>query len=389
MKKIIRWGDFMKIPNAIQKRENIAPYFLFIIIFRLIAYLLFTSTYSFAYAAFGILFGYVLQRYKFCFTAGLRDIFLLKNFTLTRAILILVGISTISFTLITSISNKNFSMLVQPVGIQTLIGGVLFGIGMVIAGGCATGVLMRVGEGYQMQIYAFLGLIIGSLIGAHNSSLWINKQAFSNLTFNFQESLVTNNALLLQILVIIFLYFLCLYLEQGEKVFKWENIKKLIEGNKAKKRYFKGAIYLAIINILFLYVFLSPISITIGLTYFSGGLYEKIGGSLDGIILFQTGEKLLSDPMIIFVFSIILGSFISSYLHREFRYRKVRSNKYIYMGIIGGFLMGYSARIAMGCNFGGFVNAVASMSLHGWVLGFAIVIGAFIGSKLLLKIAFQ
>lgn len=378
----------MKIPSPMQqKREAIAPFILLLIIAPLLISIFFQFSHRYLYAAFGVLFGYVLQRHKFCFTAGLRDIFLLKNFTLTRAILVLVGISTIFFALITAASSKEFNMLIQPIGLNTLLGGLLFGIGMVVAGGCATGVLMRVGEGYQMQVFAFIGLLLGSLIGAYHYSLWV--QGNSKLIFNLQESMGTLNALLLQMAIILILYFLCLYLEKGKGIFSFQQLKKQFSGNKAKNRYFKGAIYLAIINSMFLYILLSPISITMGLTYFTGGIYEKLGGAVESITFFDTGEPLLSSPMIIFAFSIIFGSFISSYTHREFRFRKVRSPKYIYMGILGGFLMGYSARIAMGCNFGGFVNAVASMSLHGWVLGLAILVGAYVGSKLLLELTMQ
>lgn len=375
----------MKIPSPMQqKREAIAPFILLLIIAPLLISMFYQFRHRYLYAACGILFGYVLQRHKLCFTAGLRDIFLLKSFTLTRAILLLLGLSTIAFALITEVSSKEFNMLVHPFGVNTLLGGLLFGIGMVVAGGCATGVLVRVGEGYQMQIFAFIGLLLGSLVGAYHYSLWVQENV--KLVVNLQEYMGTLNALLVQMVIILALYFLCLYLEKGKRIFSLQQLKKQFSGNKAKNQYFKGAIYLSIINALFLYILLSPISITTGLTYFTGGIYEKLGGTVEGITFFDTGESLLLSPSIIFVFSIILGSFISSYTHREFRFRKVRSIKYIYMGMLGGFLMGYSARIAMGCNFGGFVNAVASMSLHGWVLGLSLLVGTFIGSKLLLKL---
>lgn len=278
-------------------------------------------------------------------------------------------------------------MLVQPIGVHTFLGGVLFGIGMVIAGGCATGVLMRVGEGYQIQIFALLGMLIGSIIGAFNSQ-WFQAQGFSSFSLDIQKQLGTVKGLLLQLTVLIIIYFLCTYLQKGKKVFNRLSLKIFFEvKNDAQRRYFKGAFYLSIINTLFLYVILRPLSITMGLTYFAAGIFEKLGGSLENLIILETGESLLYNPMVIFVSSIIAGSFISAFLHKEFRYRKARSSKYLLMGLVGGLLMGYSARIGLGCNFGGFVNAVASMSLHGWVLGLAILLGAYLGSKILFKLA--
>jgi len=61
---------------------------------------------------------------------------------------------------------------VVPISLATAIGAVIFGIGMVIAGGCASGTLMRVGEGFIMQILSLTFFVIGSLIGAHDFGWW-------------------------------------------------------------------------------------------------------------------------------------------------------------------------------------------------------------------------
>jgi len=62
---------------------------------------------------------------------------------------------------------------VTPFGIHTFIGGILFGIGMVLAGGCASGTLMRVGEGFAMQMIALVGLIIGAFLGKVSLPYWL------------------------------------------------------------------------------------------------------------------------------------------------------------------------------------------------------------------------
>ena len=73
-------------------------------------------------------------------------------------------------------SEPNFNMEnVYPVGLPLIIGGILFGIGMVIAGGCATGTLMRIGEGFLIQFLTLLFFIIGSFWGAHDLSVFWDK----------------------------------------------------------------------------------------------------------------------------------------------------------------------------------------------------------------------
>ena len=125
----------------------------------------------------GLAFGYILQRSRFCFTASMRDPYLTGGTTLTRAVLAAFAITTIGFTAIkygyfrNGLTVPGMSYVV-PISLATIVGAFLFGIGMVIAGGCASGTLMRVGEGFTMQILSLTFFIIGSLWGAHDFGWW-------------------------------------------------------------------------------------------------------------------------------------------------------------------------------------------------------------------------
>jgi len=129
------------------------------------------------YLLTGLLFGYILQRSRFCFTASMRDPYLTGGTTVTRAVLIAFAITTIGFTAIKYGYFKNNLPIpgmgyVVPISFATIAGAFMFGIGMVIAGGCASGTLMRVGEGFTMQIISLVFFIIGSLWGAHDFGWW-------------------------------------------------------------------------------------------------------------------------------------------------------------------------------------------------------------------------
>lgn len=127
---------------------------------------------------FGISFGYILQRSRFCFTAGFRDPFITGSTSVTRAILVAlglasVGITGIKYAPVMNGAETNLNMVgVSPIGIPLVIGAIMFGIGMVIAGGCASGTLMRVGEGFTMQIISLVFFVIGSFWGAHDMNFW-------------------------------------------------------------------------------------------------------------------------------------------------------------------------------------------------------------------------
>lgn len=125
----------------------------------------------------GNIFGFILQKTRFCFTASMRDPYLTGGTSLTKAVLTALAITTIGFAAIKygaafrglPIPGQSF---VVPISFATVAGGLMFGVGMVIAGGCASGTLMRVGEGFGMQMLSLLFFIIGSLWGAHDFGWW-------------------------------------------------------------------------------------------------------------------------------------------------------------------------------------------------------------------------
>ena len=135
------------------------------------------STYLALILALGISLGFVLQKSRFCLVSALRDPLLIGMTQLTRALLLLLGISILGFALISwgaSRSNIPLILNVFPLGVHTIVGGLLFGIGMVLAGGCTSGILMRIGEGFAMQWVAFFGLVVGAVLGERSVVKWRN-----------------------------------------------------------------------------------------------------------------------------------------------------------------------------------------------------------------------
>jgi uncharacterized protein len=82
---------------------------------------------------------------------------------------------------------------------------------------------------------------------------------------------------------------------------------------------------------------------------------------------------------------IILGALIAVLLASQFKLKKIKSWKQVLGAVIGGTLMGYGARVGLGCNIGALFTGISSMSLAGWVFAIFLFGGAFVGSKLLVK----
>ena len=163
------------------------------------------------YWMMGGIFGFILQKSRFCFTASMRDPCITGSTSVTRAVLIAFAITTIMFAAIkfgyASMGLPVPGMsYVTPISFATAAGGILFGIGMVIAGGCASGTLMRVGEGFFMQILSLFFFVVGSLVGAAHFGWWKEKFIIHGPSVFLPDVFGWVGAVVLQLLIIACLY---------------------------------------------------------------------------------------------------------------------------------------------------------------------------------------
>lgn len=124
--------------------------------------------------AIGLAAGFVMHRSDFCVTACFRDLFLFRDTFLLRQLILLVATSMILFEagrLLGVLSPYPFPLLGPP-SLANLIGGFVFGIGMVLAGGCVCGSLFKLGAGSAASLVAVLGMLAGSAFYAEIHPQW-------------------------------------------------------------------------------------------------------------------------------------------------------------------------------------------------------------------------
>lgn len=156
--------------------------------------------------------------------------------------------------------------------------------------------------------------------------------------------------------------------------------------------YVTGAVLLGIFQIAHLAVFDSGWGVTSTFANWGAWLYQAVGGDVSNWAYFasEKAQKTLSagfmmDGGSIRNIGIILGALIAVLFASQFKIKKIKSLKQVVAAILGGLLMGYGARLAGGCNVGALFTAIASLSLSGWIFGLFLLVGAFIGSKLLAR----
>jgi uncharacterized membrane protein YedE/YeeE len=102
---------------------------------------------------FGAAFGVVFQRSRFCLVRAFREPFMTGDAEHTRAAALALAVSTLGFAILKFTDLKDKSEWVFPAaGVGSLAGGLAFGVGMTLAGGCGAGSLWRAGEG-QVKLW--------------------------------------------------------------------------------------------------------------------------------------------------------------------------------------------------------------------------------------------
>ncbi len=116
--------------------------------------------YLIVYIWFGYAYGLMLQYGRFCFASASRDLFAAGVPRMAVGILIALVFFSIIQAILAATNYSTFHA--APFGIHMLISGSVFGVGMVLAGGCASGSLYKVGEG---NMTSFIAVIFGLCLG--------------------------------------------------------------------------------------------------------------------------------------------------------------------------------------------------------------------------------
>lgn len=125
------------------------------------AYALFDQAQTGGWLFFGLLIGLVMQRSRFCFVRAFRCPFMTGEADMVKA----VALSLMIYASGSAVIKWNYLQpdtmgVYHPFWLGSLLGGLIFGIGMLLAGGCASGTLWRIGEGHTKLMVAFIGFTL-------------------------------------------------------------------------------------------------------------------------------------------------------------------------------------------------------------------------------------
>ncbi len=121
-------------------------------------YSLFDKTQIGGLLFFGLLIGLIMHRSRFCFVRAFRCPFMTGDAEMVRVVAMSLMIYGLGSAVIKwSYIQPDTMGVYQPFWLGSLLGGLIFGIGMLIAGGCASGTLWRIGEGHTKLVVTLIG----------------------------------------------------------------------------------------------------------------------------------------------------------------------------------------------------------------------------------------
>ncbi len=302
--------------------------------------------------AVGLLFGVFLQKARFCFVSAFRDFVAFKDTRVLQGVLVGIGVMTLFWSLQATFGY--FRGFWTPAwGLGSFLGGLVFGLGMTFAGGCASGTLYRArlpdepsgGQGpvADTRAQASLGgrrVVTAFAVGVRGivdgtvsylRGFWTDDRPVRE---RLRDSWDARTAGIAMALV--------------ASVWFWVHGHWAITGSEARwAGYLLGEAGVDVANIEYW-----------------------------GSILFRDGNIGVTVDMLM-IGSLIVGSFLAAYASGDFRIRKPKRER-LPNYIVGGLLMGVGSRLAAGCNIANLFSGVALLSVHSFLAGAGIIAGVYI-----------
>jgi hypothetical protein len=347
-----------------------------------------------ALALVGAGLGIALYHASFGFTAAYRRFIAERRGAGVRAQAVMLGVAALAFAPLLVAGEafgRPLSGALAPIGLSLLIGAFIFGIGMQLAGGCASGTLYTVGGGSTRMLIVLAAFVAGSYFGTWHLDWW---QALPTLeAVSLYGGLGWAGGLGVQAVILGALCGVTVLVEirrHGtlEPVARpvAASLTRLVRGPWPL---LWGAVALALLNVATLLIAGRPWGITSAFALWGAKLAKAAGGDPGYFAYWRRpgasaalDRGLEHDVTSVMNVGLVIGALLAAGLAGRFAPALRIGGRSALAALTGGLMLGYGARLAYGCNIGAFFSGAASGSLHGWVWLLAALAGTFVGVRL-------
>ena len=336
--------------------------------------------------------GFSLYHAAFGFTGAYRALFATGRSASVRAQMLMLAVAVaIFFPAIDagSVFGQPVRGFVFPAGVEVAIGAFLFGIGMQLGGGCASGTLYTAGGGDTRMVVTLVFFIVGMTLGAWDIERWADLPALPPVSLPAALGMWPALALNLSLFALI----------AWAVAARERRLTGAVEPifRRPGRRFLTGpwpfawaALALALLNALTLVIAGRPWGITQAFATWGSMAADALGLAdpvwwvywEDPTRLDLLHRPLVQDATSLMNVGLILGAALAATLAGRFAPAWRIGWGPLLAAILGGLMLGYGARMAFGCNISAFFSGVASGSLHGWLWIVAALPGNWLGLRL-------
>ncbi|RRN44858.1 YeeE/YedE family protein [Lautropia dentalis] len=320
----------------------------------------------------GLAFGFLLQRGQFCFVCGFRELFQKRDPRFMLALLLAVAIQSVGFFGLQAAGLIRLPTEQMPI-LATVLGGLLFGMGIILARCCGSGSWFRSGEGAAGSLLVLLVFAItlaACQAGPLKNLLQPLLQQTSSLGL-IHETLGIAPWWCVAALVV-----MCaglLWRARRQATSSPSPASDAAEAVEAGRYPLGIAALIGLLGVLAWWL-----SWQSGRNY-GYGVAVPTANVLQYLV---TGQSRYLNWGSLFVLGILPGAFFSAWLRGQFRWR-VPPVEQVPQCILGGVLMGVGATLAGGCTITNTLVATAYFSWQGWLATLMILLGCWLALRLL------
>ncbi|MCB2029669.1 MAG: YeeE/YedE thiosulfate transporter family protein [Burkholderiaceae bacterium] len=307
----------------------------------------------------GVGMGMALAGARFGFTTGWRQLIEHKDPQGVAGQVLLLALASLAALPLLGVFPELHAALGPP-SVSLLLGAFVFGLTMQIADGCGSGTLYKAGLGVPLNMGILPLFALGSFLGSVHLDRWLALGQIEPVALG--EQFGTGGALALTlVLLALTLLLVRAWVGPGRQ---W-----------IARRWIWGAVVLAVLATLNLLLAGQPWGVVYGFGLWAAKLSTGLGLFDPAANMFwgQEGNtQRLSQTVLMDVTTItnvgILGGalWISARAGGGNAAKPLDRQQWI-VGLVAGFLLGYSSRLAFGCNIGAMLSGISTGSLHGWL----------------------
>jgi len=336
----------------------------------------------------GLGLGITLYHAAFGFSGAYRRLVRDGDMSGVTAQLIMIALAVLMFTPILmqgSVFGRFIGPALAPAGTSVAVGAFVFGVGMQLAGGCASGTLFTAGGGNPRMMIVLVAFCGGAFWGSLDLGFWSSLPEIG--TISLSDRLGMGVALPLQLGLLAGIYgLLRLSGARNRQSLWWQDgfsPRLLLTGPWPL---LLSAALLALLNWATLLVAGHPWSITWAFSLWAAKTAVAVGWDpatsafwSGGFQQAALGRSILADNTSVMNIGLIIGAFLAASAQGRLKPRLAATPGPLIAAVVGGVAMGYGARLAYGCNIGAFFSGIASFSLHGWLWILCAIPGNLIG----------